>query len=48
MTENETIQNVPTNGAEIRGTVKTCDVDIVIRGADGQIRERRTQVQKED
>jgi hypothetical protein len=47
MTGNETIQNVPT-GAEIRGTVKTCDVDIVIRGADGQIRERRTQVQKED
>ena len=43
-TENQTAPQ----GAEIRGTVKTCDVNVVVRGADGQIRERRVQVHKED
>ena len=47
MTENQN-QTPPAPGAEIRGVAKTIQVDMVVRGPDGTVRDHRIEARRND
>jgi len=47
MTENE-IQTPPAPGAEIKGVAKTINIDVVIKGPDGTVRDHRIESQRNE
>lgn len=47
MTENQT-QTPPAPGAEIRGVAKTINVDFVVRGPEGTVRDHRIEAQRSE
>lgn len=47
MNENQN-QTPPAPGAEIRGVAKTINVDFVVRGPDGKVRDHRIEAKRDE
>lgn len=46
MTENTQVPSAP--GAEIRGVAKTINIDVVIKGPDGAVRDHRIEARRDE